>query len=179
MSDVLQQKYEHRFRQLDADGDGSISHHDVRLRARLLADALGVPADDTAAQAAEAAADVYWHGIVRHTPDGQSQEVDCSAFVAALTAAREAGALHAMVQPAVVAHLALTDRDGDGSIDLREFTVAQQAVGIPSDQAQSVFRALDRDGDGRLTLPEWEAAVWEYYASTDPEAPGNRILGTC
>ncbi|WP_171165779.1 EF-hand domain-containing protein [Streptomyces sp. I05A-00742] len=177
MSDVLRQKYEHRFRQLDVDDDGFISQDDVRGRARQLADAFGVPAHDPLTRNAEDAADVYWKGIVSHTPDGGVRRVDCPAFVAALDAAREDGTLRSMVKPAVRAHLAVTDQDGDGTVDADEFTAAQQAVGIPQDQALAAFSLLDVDGDGRLTLAEWENAVWEFYTSTDPEAPGNRVLG--
>lgn len=177
MNDVLRQKYVHRFRQLDADGDGVITREDVRLRARMLVEALGMPAGTAPARAASAAADAYWDGVTRHAPDGEADGIGCAAFVAALSAAREDGSLREIVRPAVAAHLAVTDRDGDGVVDAAEFVAAQQAMGIPAGQARETFRLLDRDGDGRLALPEWEAAVMEFYTSTDAAAPGNRVLG--
>ncbi|EME99433.1 EF-hand domain-containing protein [Streptomyces mobaraensis NBRC 13819 = DSM 40847] len=177
MSDVLREKYEHRFRQLDVDGDGFVSQDDVRGRARQLADALGVPPHDPLTRAAEDAADVYWKGVVSHTPDGGARRVDLPAFVAALEAAREDGTLRSMVKPTVRAHLAVADQDGDGVVDAGEFAAAQQALGIPEDRARDAFTALDVDGDGRLTLAEWENAVWDFYTGTDPDGPGGRVLG--
>ncbi|MEU8917299.1 MULTISPECIES: hypothetical protein [Streptomyces] len=35
----------------------------------------------------------------------------------------------------------------------------------------------DRDDDGELSVEEWVTAAVEFHTATNPEAPGNRLLG--
>nr|WP_237330443.1 EF-hand domain-containing protein [Streptomyces sp. BA2] len=100
-----------------------------------------------------------------------------TAFVDALEQAVETGVITELVGPAVEAHVALVDRNGDGVVSLEEFIVAQQVFGQGGQIARDAFAAMDRDGDGRVTVDEWQETVLEFYTSTDPGAPGNLVLG--
>ncbi len=39
------------------------------------------------------------------------------------------------------------------------------------------FSHLDGDGDGLLSAEEFTRAVIEFWSSTDPNAPGNWLMG--
>lgn len=173
---LLTSKYAHRFRQLDTDGDGFLTRVDVRGHARDLLRALGIPEGTPPAQTVYTAADSYWAGLSRYTGGGEDG-LDVDAFIAALDAARADGGLEDVVRPAVQAHLVVADVNGDGAVDRPEFLAAQTALGTTAADAEEAFRRLDRNGVGRISLDDWLTAVMEYYSSTDPAAPGNRIFG--
>ncbi|MGR4880454.1 EF-hand domain-containing protein [Streptomyces sp. LARHCF249] len=176
-ADLLRRKYEHRFDLFDTDQDGYITEKDfTRLSDRLIEE-LREPAASPKSRALADSKAHYWRSLTQLVPaDGQGR-IMRDAFVTALADSPDPQRISAMVRPSIEADLALADRDGDGVVDIDEFTALLAAIGVPAAEAKDVFRALDRNGDGRLTLDEWLEAAIEFFTSTDPAAPGNRILG--
>ncbi|MFD8543037.1 EF-hand domain-containing protein [Streptomyces sp. NPDC059649] len=178
MSDAeLREKYAHRFRVHDADGDGFIDERDAMRRAERLLRAVGEPVTSERGRAVLAGARTFWQGVTKFAQVGPEQRLDEAAFVDALERARQAGLIGELVGPSVEAHVLLVDRDGDGVVSVAEFVDSQCACGQDPAAARAAFEALDRDGDGAVTVEEWQQAVMEYYTSTDPAAPGNLVLG--
>lgn len=52
-----------------------------------------------------------------------------------------------------------------------------KALGITPSTSGEAFKRLDRDSSGQITREEFNQALFEYYLSADPEAPGNWLLG--
>lgn len=176
-TDLLRRKYAHRFRLLDADGNGYLEKADFGLHVERLLAACGQAADSPKARAAYEASEIYWSGVARLSgvsPDGR---VTVGQFVDALSAARSGEEISGMLRPTVAAHVALADTNDDGVVDIDEFTALQGALGVPVQEARDAFRVLDRDGDGTLSVDEWLAAAMDYYTSADPAAPGNAVIG--
>lgn len=175
--DLLRRKYAHRFRLLDAEGNGHLESGDFTAHVGRLLQACGQAPDSPKARAAYEASEIYWSGVAQLSGVGTDERVTAPQFVDALLAARENGMIHGMLRPTVAAHVALADTDDDGAVDIDEFTALQGALGVPAEEAREAFRVLDRDGDGTLSVDEWLAAAMDYYTSTDPTAPGNAVIG--
>ncbi|MFC5723959.1 EF-hand domain-containing protein [Streptomyces gamaensis] len=174
---VLRERYARRFRVLDADGDGLIREADLLGRARRLADGLGEPPGSPRAVAALRGARAFWRGVTGLAGVAADGRLTEDEFVAALDEARQLGGVGELLRPAVRAHVALVDRDGDGHVDREEFTRAQQALGIPAGSARDAFARLDRDGDGRITVEAWQRSALAFY--TDPgDGAGELVVGT-
>jgi Ca2+-binding EF-hand superfamily protein len=174
---ALLDKYAHRFRVQDTDGDGFVDEGDLVRRAEMLLAGMGEPVRSVRGAAVLAGAREYWRGLAKLAgvaEDGQLAETE---FVDALVQAYESGTIGDLVRPSVEAHVALVDGDGDGTVDVEEFLRGQQAVGMPAGQAREAFAALDRDGDGRLTVEEWQQAVVEYYTTAERGSSGELVMG--
>ncbi|MFE6836708.1 EF-hand domain-containing protein [Streptomyces sp. NPDC057705] len=176
-ADLMRRKFEHRFDLLDTDGDGYIAQTDFTALADRLIDGMGEPADSDRSRALRDAKEHYWTSLTALVAADGSGRISRDDFATGLARTPDASRISAMVRPSVEADLALADRDGDGVVDVDEFTALFHAIGVSAPEAQEIFRTLDRDGDGELTLDEWLAAALEFFTSTDETAPGNRILG--
>ncbi|MFI8825176.1 EF-hand domain-containing protein [Streptomyces sp. NPDC053431] len=176
-TDLLRRKFQHRFDLLDTDRDGYIAEEDFAALAEQLVAAVGEPADGPKVRALRASKAHYWTSLSRLVPTDESGRISREAFVAGLAQSPDPKQVSAMVRPSVEADLALADTDDDGVVDVSEFTRLYRSLGVPESEAAEIFRILDRDDDGELDLDEWLTAAMEFFTSTDPEAPGNRILG--
>ncbi|MGW5423808.1 EF-hand domain-containing protein [Streptomyces sp. NPDC003943] len=176
-ADLLRRKFQHRFDLLDTDQDGYISERDFTSLADRLIAGTGEPSDAHKARALRDSKAHYWTSLSRLVAADAGGRISRDAFVTELSKSPDPKLVSAMVRPSVEADLALADTNDDGVVDIGEFTRLYHAIGVPRPEAEEIFRTLDRDGDGELTLDEWLEAAMEFFTSTDPEAPGNRILG--
>ncbi|MGW0392911.1 EF-hand domain-containing protein [Streptomyces sp. NPDC003042] len=178
-NDLLRRKFEHRFRYLDANGDGYLERDDFKALAGRLIDAAGESVDSPKAKAAHQAGENYWTGIAELAGTASGGRISADQFINALLAARDDERIAGIVRPAVAAHVALADSNDDGVVDISEFKALQCALGVSAQEAEEAFRVLDRNGDGSLSVEEWLAAAMEFYTSTDTTAPGNAVIGRC
>ena len=72
---------------------------------------------------------------------------------------------------------ATLDLDGDGKIQENEFSVFLRASGVHPNDAQVAFEKLDQDGDGIISDQEFAEAMFDFFGSEDPNAPGNWFFG--
>ena len=84
---------------------------------------------------------------------------------------------HVFFQVAVDVLLSIGDADGDGMLNIGEWTALQAGFGTSPEDAQASYYLLDSDASGYLTRSEILEAVREFYISTDPQAPGNHLFG--
>ncbi|MEU8431522.1 EF-hand domain-containing protein [Streptomyces sp. NPDC029216] len=176
-NDVLRRKFAHRFDLLDTDRDGYVTEADFAELADRLLEGAGEPTSSPKARALRDAKAHYWRTLTELVPADHSGRITKDAFAAALAGSTDPQRISHMVRPSIEADLALADRNDDGIVDSDEFITLYASIGVPAAEAQEAFRTLDRDGDGRLTLDEWLKTAMEFFTSTDPTAPGNRILG--
>jgi Ca2+-binding EF-hand superfamily protein len=69
------------------------------------------------------------------------------------------------------------DVDTDGMVTDKEMQKFYRAYSIDPALTRNAFRKMDGDSDGRISKDEILEAVEEFYLSSDPEAPGNWLLG--
>ncbi|MFD7974520.1 EF-hand domain-containing protein [Streptomyces sp. NPDC059071] len=176
-ADLLSRKFGHRFDLLDTDRDGYISERDFTALVDQLIAGTGEPSDSHKVRALRDSKAHYWISLSRLVTTDGTGRISRDDFVTGLAQSPDPKRISAMVRPSVEADLALADTNDDGVVDVAEFTRLYQALGVPQSQAEEIFRTLDRDDDGELTLDEWLTAAMEFFTSTDPQAPGNKILG--
>lgn len=73
--------------------------------------------------------------------------------------------------------LLLQDQDKDGKVSQQEHRDFLVAFNTTEAEATDTFRRLDRDGDGYLTTEEMVLNTEEFFLSSDPQAPGNWLVG--
>lgn len=109
------------------------------------------------------------------------EALDRDAFAAGVGRAlcRERRALVAAVNSLCCALVDIADADGDSLISEREYRVLLSAgFRLASEHdLRTAYRTLDRDSSGTLEHNEVHEAFVEFFTSTDPEAPGNWLLG--
>ncbi|MFI0977805.1 EF-hand domain-containing protein [Streptomyces sp. NPDC021093] len=175
--DLLQRKYTLRFHQLDASGDGVLSRADLAALAQRVIATAGEAPTSAKAEAVRRADDGYWQAVAALAGVGEDGRISLEQFVDALSAANDQHRLMDFAAPAITAHAALADRNGDGVVDLQEYRSVYTGLGADDATIEASFRQLDVNGDGVVTLDEWLASATDFYTSTDPHAPGNLILG--
>jgi Ca2+-binding EF-hand superfamily protein len=179
MSALRQQKYRQWFLSCDVDGDNVISRRDTIHFADRFFTRRGVRGDTPEAQRLRDLMEEFWvQVILPFDLDGDGQ-VDADE----LTAACERALVNSedyskQIEPITEQYFQLTDGDGDGKIDLKEFQQVFTAVGRGSDaDCAEVFRRFDTDGTGALSRQEFHRVVKDFFYSDDPNAPGNQLFG--
>lgn len=71
----------------------------------------------------------------------------------------------------------LEDESGDGCIDEDEFTAVCMSYGIGPDEAKIAFSKFSQNGTIEVTRNVFANYWQEFFASEDPNAPGNFIFG--
>ncbi len=169
------------FDYLDRDGNGVLTEADHVLMGQGVAHGLG---HGPGSPEEHAVIDAYlriWRDL--HLPmdaDGDGR-ISREEFIASTSALADDAVRADEVLGGLAERIAdLADRDGDGELDLEEYTafIRGQAPGLSPEEVGEAFGHLDRDGDGRLTRAELRAAVIEYFTSPDPAAPGNWYFGS-
>ncbi|MFF5128538.1 EF-hand domain-containing protein [Streptomyces syringium] len=139
------------FTMLDADGDGVISKDEYAARAERVARASGRSEDDPLVVTARTAGARAWAAMDADGDGGVTFE-EYAAWAGA-------EAFDAVCESALGALFDLVDADGDGALDLPEFTVLRTALGSPLDNIESAFVVLDGDGDGLVSRDDYLASV--------------------
>jgi hypothetical protein len=69
------------------------------------------------------------------------------------------------------------DTNVDGVLSQAEYVAMYGVLGVAPEQSAPAFARLDIDGDGVVSHEEYRTAIVDFYLSTDPDAPGNYLLG--
>lgn len=179
MSALRQQKYHQWFLSADVDGDNVITRNDMIQFADRFFTHRGVRGDSSGAQRLRDQMEEFWVNVLApfdHNGDGQVDADEVTAGCERALVNRED--YSKQIEPITELYFQLTDGDGDGKIDLKEFQQVFMAVGRGSDaDCAEVFRRLDTDGSGTLSRREFHRAVEDFFYSDDPNAPGNQLFG--
>jgi hypothetical protein len=178
--DLRTTKISRGFDHLDADGDGWLDEQDHVLMGRRVAEGLGHAAGSDAERRI---IDTYlriWREV--HLPHvaGGSRGIARADFITSTGALADDPAAAAATLGALArSFLEIADVDADGGLTPAEFLAFQRGhfPNLSEPDVAAAFARLDADSDGRISTAEFERAVIEYWTSSDPDAPGNHLLG--
>jgi len=185
LTELQNRKFTKQFRQLDADGGGTLKWNDFESLLERLCDARGWSADSPRIAQARSCYQSLWKMLEKHGDSNRDGEVSLEEWLdfhrVALCDSQVLLQINPAYEELVVSMTRFIqetlDDDGDGRVTVGEYGEFCEAYGIGKEHAESCFAGLDRNGDGVLTRAEILDLVLEYYCSDDPKAPGNQFFG--
>jgi len=106
------------------------------------------------------------------------QEISRDEFAAAVgRPIQDLDGFEGAVRAAADALVQAADRDGNQVLDAAEYAELTTVYGASADEAARAFSRLDTDRNGVLDRAELTAAIWQFFASPDPGAAGQRGPG--
>lgn len=175
MSEFLENKIKHAFELHDFTKDGVVDQDDLLEHGRRIANAKGY--GDDAVERAELVEESrkMWAGLEQMAGATRLDQAAWVALTMQMTA--DAAAYRAFLEGATATTFGHMDLNGDGWVCLEEFRTHLEIYGVDGSKAESCFAKVDSNADGRLSVSEVVDAIFEFYTSTDPEAPGNWFFG--
>ncbi|WP_307049394.1 EF-hand domain-containing protein [Streptomyces achromogenes] len=172
-------KYAQWFRGADVDGDGFITHRDVRMMSERYIGARSVAPDSTTARLLTDGMDGFWTNVIAPMDQDGDGKVDLREMTEGFRRVLTDPALYPeQIEPVTNCFFDLVDLNADGKIDQAEFKQMFGAVAdVPGEDCAAVFAALDQDGSGALDRAEFHRAVTEFFYGNDPNAPANHLFG--
>lgn len=177
ISDLKRAKLTHYFRAMDVTGDGLIREADYLAAADRVISVLEMDPESGDAQALKAGYERLWKTIEQADADGDhavtvDEWVDLHYRLSLDTEQFEA----VIVERGQVI-IRIFDRDHDDRISLDDWQLFFRTIGFSEENFETAFRKLDRNANGYLTVDEIVSAGREFFASDDPDAPGNWLYG--
>jgi Ca2+-binding EF-hand superfamily protein len=147
----LQQLQQMLFNKADANGDGSLSVDEF--------EATGSDNSSGSANSADKSKADQLFKSIDTNGDGSASQDELGSFFTKLSADTQASLLQFQQQASDRASnfIGKADTDGDGAIDLAEFTAAGPNGSQDSDRAKEIFGKIDTNGDGKVTQDELTA----------------------
>jgi Ca2+-binding EF-hand superfamily protein len=178
LSELQKKKLNGWFDRLDADRNGHIEEADYRVVAGRLAEIQGFSQNSPRRKGL---LDLYhnnWEALraaADRDGDGRVSRDEFLGHWERLLTQRER--FEALV-PAIVDEIfSMSDHDGDGRMSEEEHAAGLRALEVSEADAKAVFQRLDLDHDGFLSRDEVQRHVVDFYFSSDPDAPGNWLVG--
>lgn len=177
LSDLQKRKISRLFDTFDADGNGYLEPADADRVARRLA-ATRDWSEDHPAYAA--LLQLFRYGVDATQPfEDEKGRLDLDGYLRFHDKMLNTpGTYDTVVRQLADSIFSMLDGDGDGRITEDEVRQFYAAYSIDEDLAPAAFRKLDLSGDGHISKSEVIDAVAQFYFSSDPDAPGNWLLGT-
>ena len=169
---------ERRFAVVDTDGNGMWQPADYQLLTRRLCETFGRDPDSAAGRALAAAQEALFDIMLAHMDANGDCVISRDEFVAAVGPGigHRAG-FDTAVEAAVGSLIQVADTDGNGVLDAAEYARLAAVYGTHADAAERAFGRLDQDRNGVLDAAELRLAIRQFFASRDPDAPGNVAFG--
>ncbi|MET9805018.1 EF-hand domain-containing protein [Streptomyces halstedii] len=174
---VKGQKFGTLFTWFDQDGDGQLTHEDMRGTAAAFAE-VAAWGDEADLAAMRDAFGRWWRLLLTHGDADGDGRVSRQEFITVME--REVTSpehFEGAVMAIIDALMNALDTDRDGVLSRDEYVRMYDALGIPPQRSGEAFTRLDLDGNGVISREEFRSAVSDFYLSTDPDAPGSHLLG--
>lgn len=176
--DLYTRKMVHVFEMLDVTKDGYVAESDIVKLATGISQIMpGLPNPRKSLDFKNAMLG-WWRSLlpVMNMPPDEMAGLEefCGAMVQVIL---EQGRYEEVFQPVAVTWFRLYDTDDSDSLSLEEFHVLSKALEISPADTEAGFRKFDVNGDGELSEEEFLEVARQFYASEDPDVPGNWLYG--
>lgn len=170
-------KFAHVFDWFDRTGDGWLTREDFEQMAEMFKAV--ADEDDEANKTEMEQAFMFWWEVLLQAGDGEPKDkIGKQQFIGIMhSSVIESETFEKAVGGIADGLIGALDRDGSGTLSREEYFRMYDAIGMSPETAGEAFRRLDRDGSGELSYAEFRQAIVEYYLSSDPDAPGNWLIG--
>jgi Ca2+-binding EF-hand superfamily protein len=177
-TELLLQKLDKAFDQLDINHNGQIQRDDLIALGNRLILGFGQPATSEKGRNVMRLCEALWNELAAEADIDRDESISPDEFRRAMISAYiEGGKFDKTFAPATRAWASIADIDTDGFVSPGDFRTMHAAFGAQDHDTRVAVATLDPKGDGRLSVPVIVVAAREYYTSTDPRAPGNRFFG--
>ena len=178
LTDLQTRKLTRRFKVSDSDHNGVLERVDFERIADVAADLRGWKPGSPEHKRLQANLIGWWSGMQPVADVDKSNQITLQEWLDYNDRLIHDAALYQQTSGAVIEFdLQVYDLDGDGTLNLGDYTAFFKSLGLSAAAAAEVFPKLDRNGDGFISRPELLQLVDEFFKSDDPQAPGNWMLG--
>ncbi|MFF1414766.1 EF-hand domain-containing protein [Streptomyces sp. NPDC058289] len=161
----------------DQDRDGQLSEGDLQATAKVFAQ-VARDEDHTNVAVIHAAFGQWWQLLLEHADTDGDGQVSRPEFVTAMQDSVTAPEhFESAVMAIADAVMNAADTNTDGVLSQDEYVAMYEVLGVSPERSVPAFGRLDLDGDGVISHHEYRTAIVDFYLSTDPNAPGNYLLG--
>ncbi|XP_013148156.1 PREDICTED: calexcitin-2-like [Papilio polytes] len=178
VSEFRKQKLLHLFNIFfDTDSSGSIERNDFELAAENIAKLRGwKPNDDQYKETLESLIKI-WEGLQNAADSDNDGKVTADEWVNMWeTYARNPSSGANWQQVYCKFMFQLEDAGGDGAIDCEEFSAVFESFGLLKEDSVAAFNVISK-GKQKVTWQEFQELWIQYFASDNPNDPGNFIFG--
>ncbi|WP_243794384.1 hypothetical protein [Saccharopolyspora gloriosae] len=178
---LLRRKQIRGFEVLDVDGDGVVTPADTVRLANSFAGLTGNSPGSPRARQMVTAINEIWQTLIENpvdVPDPKSLDVE--QFVTVMANRITTMPDTTMLYIGVLTNLtfAMLDADNIGLISKADAKrLGTEIVELSDDEAEQTWAAMRTADPARMTYEEALIRVTDFITSTDPQAPGNRLLG--
>jgi len=178
LSDLQLKKLPKMFALNDNNGDGVIAQEDFEEAARVLGRFRGLAPGTAEYEDLHRTIMARWNNLRETCDTDGDNRVTLQEWLAYWDKVLATQGEYERVCKPFSAVVARTlDLDGDGKISPDEYAQWLSRWGVDKKAALECFARLDLNGDGHLSVDEFVALVAQYFQSSDPNSPGNWLLG--
>lgn len=176
ISAIQRAKFTQYFEVTDMDGDGKVTRQDFLSSGDKVIAVLKLDPASPPAQRLQASYAHTWEALVKDLEHKDAVAVDWW-IEHYYQVGLDEQHLDAFVTLRADAIFQLFDADRDERISKDEWTLFFSTIGHSDKHYETGFQKLDRNQDDYLTRDEIKTGAREFFASDDPEAPGNWLFG--
>lgn len=166
------------FNCLDVDGNGYFEYADIKLIARRLAEARNFGIGSEEHMAIQSGLDLIWDNARMYGLSQNPSQVSLADWLFHETVILASDEMREGYMKKITRDVFdLVDADGNGTIEIEEYTQLMKAFGVEDGIPEWAFKKLDLDGNGVIDKEEFVILVEQFHLSEDRNAPGNYLFG--
>ena len=177
LTGLQRKKLTRKFRIYDVDDSNRIGPRDFERVVENVRILHGLARDSSGHEALQDGFAQRWEALRTSADVDQDGSVDLSEWLDYWDRVIETDEEYEALVTVEALFFEIFDTDNDGLLGADEFCDFFGVYGLQHALARRVFLDLDVDGDAVISRAEMMEMVHQFYRSSDPDAPGNRLFG--